>query len=263
MKRFVYIRVSTEMQSYERQDYIIKQYFASNGIDPASIDAIIKEKISTREDLTDRKFHELLSRCESGDYIYTAGLDRIGRTQLEMMNLINYATEQGIYIVTCNDGRILENKTEMGQMYMSIMTAMANQERSRISTRTKDTLDSYKEQIKSKGYFVKKNGEIKDRLGREKGCDLSTARAASVKAKQDAAIEWRERSVGYDFVRELLQKGVSRAEIIEQFNRNHKRTPGRKELRYTDGYSTPKGSPLSEFTLSKWANEIEMTAMAI
>lgn len=262
MKRYVYVRVSTEGQSYERQDHIIKQYFAQKGIDPTSIDAIVKEKISSKKDLSDRKFHELLSRCKDGDYIYTAGLDRIGRTQVEMINLIDYATKKGIYLVVCNEDRILENKTAEGQLYMSIMTALANQERNRISSRTKDTLDAYQEQIrKNKGKgFWKKNGEWHNgKLGRKKGCNLDVARAASTKSKQDAAVEWRENSVGYDFVRELLQKGTPRMEIIEQFNRNHKRTPGTKEMRYTDGYSTPKGAGLSIATLCKWYKEMEAT----
>lgn len=253
MKRYVYIRVSTEKQSFERQHYIIKHYLESKGLSIYCVDAIVEEKISSREDITDRQFKSLMDRCEDGDYIYVDCLDRIGRNQVEMINLINDATKKGIYLVSCKDDRLLENKTEFGRWYMSIMTANANGERDRISMRTRDTLGSYQEQYATQGWYMNKKGEKVYRpLGRPPGpdgtYDMSAAVQASVKKRQERADKWRETSVGYATVKRWLGQGKSRKEILEEFNFQHKLQP--------KVYCTREGKPLSKGVLSKWIKEM-------
>ena len=59
--------------------------------------------------------------------------------------------------------------------------------------------------------------------------------------------EWKKQSVGYQWVREQLDLGRSRKEIIKEFNLRHKSDP--------DNFSSREGRPLSAAILSHWAKE--------
>lgn len=115
-----------------------------------------------------------------------------------------------------------------------------------------------RQKLVSKGEsWISKSGRECTRLGRpadridENGkeiYDLSAANEASCKAKQEAAILWREQSKGYNWVRTQLAKGKSRALILEEFNELHAADP--------ENYSTREGKPLSKGVLSKWCREM-------
>lgn len=262
MARFIYSRVSTLEQDYAQQRHCINEYFAKEGIDPTSIEATVVEKISGKVKHTERKLAQLMNRCKSGDTIYVSELSRLGRNLNDLNNIVAECGERNIKLIQCKDGQVIENDSLFGKMLLFVLGIGAEMEVQNTSQRTIMGLADKKAQlVKNKGKgFWKNNGEWHEGgLGRKKGCDLSSQREASIKAKQDAAVAWREASIGYDFVRTLLRNGVPRLSIIEQFNEKHEKKPGTKDNRYTDGYSTRKGSGLSEFTLSKWSQEMAAT----
>ena len=126
---------------------------------------------------------------------------------------------------------------------------MSGRRRNKLRDLTKNSLEKRKEQLAKDGFFVSKSGNVRTHFGREKGADLSAANAASVESKKLAAKEWREKSVGYQWVKRQLQEGKSRKEIIEEFNE-------KRDAR-VEGFCTAKGGPLTKATLSLWASEIE------
>lgn len=83
MARYAYIRVSTDKQSYDQQVQDIKAY----GIDLDTLDGITEEKMTSNKGYEDRAFNSLLKKCKSGDIIYAASTDRIGRDFFDMMKL--------------------------------------------------------------------------------------------------------------------------------------------------------------------------------
>lgn len=259
----IYCRVSTGKQTFDRQMMGIKRYFETRGMDITKVESTVVEHVSGGKSYEDRKFKSLLLSCKPGDIIYASSTDRLGRNFFDMIKLMSEAKERGIKIVACKQDISLDDDNPMTKMLLSIQTIIDEDERARVSDRNIDKAAWQKEQVKKQGYWIIERGPNKGKEcyhhGREKGCDLSIQLAASIKAKQDNAVAWREHSIGYDFVRTLLRNGVPRQSIIEQFNEKHEKNPGTKDKLYTDGYSTPKGSPLSEFTLSKWANEMAAT----
>lgn len=126
---------------------------------------------------------------------------------------------------------------------------VSGRRRNKLRDLTKNSLEKRKEQLAKDGFFVSKSGNVRTHFGREKGADLSAANAASVESKKLAAKEWREKSVGYQWVKRQLQEGKSRKEIIEEFNE-------KRDAR-VEGFCTAKGGPLTKATLSLWASEIE------
>lgn len=251
MARYIYNRVSSLAQDYEQQQHCIHEYFARVGIDPSTIDSIVVEKISGTVKHTERKLASLIAKCVEGDVIYISELSRLGRNMSDLFAIVTECSNRGITVVQCKDGSQIENKSIAGKALLFALGLAAEIEVKNIQQRTAMGLAVRREKLEKEGSFVSKAGRVCTHFGREKNCDLSVARQASIKSKQDKAIAWRENSKGYQLVRTLLGKGIGRMEIIERFNELHELDP--------ENYSTPKGSPLSEFTLSKWANEIEMT----
>lgn len=259
MARYKYLRVSSLAQDYDQQNHCIDEYFAKVGIDPASIDSMVVEKISGTVKHTDRKLAQLINKCTEGDIIYVSEMSRLSRSMADLFALVTECCERGITLVQCKDGSTIENRSIGGKALLFALGLAAEIEVQNIRQRTVMGLEVRKEWLRKEGQFISKSGKVCTKLGRSKGVDLNVARAAAIKSKQDAAVEWREASMGYDFVRTLLRNGVPRFSIIEQFNEKHEKNPGTKDRHYTDGYSTPKGSGLSEFTLSKWAKEMAAT----
>lgn len=172
---------------------------------------------------------------------------------VDLLNIAEECSERGILWIQAKDGTQIENKSVGGKAILFALGLAAEIEVQNIRQRTKMALSAIQENIKKNGCHVSKKGNRITHLGRSKGCCLDVARAASTKTKQDNAVAWRESSVGYKWVRKQLQNGMDRKEIIRQFNDLHELDP--------KNYSTPKGSGLSEFTLSKWSQEMAATLL--
>lgn len=257
MARYAYIRVSTQQQSYERQEYKLQEYFNREHIDASDI-VYVSEKITSRTEFTERKIYPILTKGKSGDIIYVASLDRLGRTQLDILALVNYAVEKGITLLTVDNGQRLENKTPMGRLYLSLVSAFAESERELITERVQEGVTAAREEIRKHGKRTTRKGTEQTHWGNAKGTDetkriMDIAREASIATKLDAAILWREQSKGYNWVRTQLAKGKSRALILEEFNELHAADP--------ENYSTREGKPLSKGVLSKWCREMNPLAL--
>lgn len=252
MARYAYIRVSTQAQSYDRQILKLKEYFDRMAINQDGI-IVVEEKITSHTRFTERKIYPILKSAQEGDIVYVCQLDRLGRTMVDILELVDYAVKKGIILLTIDNGYQLENKTAMGKLYLGMVSAMAEAERELRAERCQAGMDAALEEIQRNGYRTTKRGTIQTRWGNAKGCDMSAANEASCRAKQDAMILWREQSKGYAWVRTQLAKGKSRALILEEFNELHAADP--------ENYSTRAGKPLSKGVLSKWCREMNPLAI--
>ena len=247
MAGFIYNRCSTERQVYLQQQECIHGYLKRAGIDPSTLE-VTEEHISGTVKHTERKLYGLLMRCQAGDTIYVSELSRLGRNMSDLFQIVTTASDRGIKIIQCKDGSVIENESIGGKALLFALSLAAEIEVANIRQRTNMGLQARKELLERDGFFVSKSGRVCTKLGREKGCDLSSASAASAESKKIAAREWKEKSAGYQWVKRQLQKGKSRKEIIEEFN--EMRDAG------VEGFSTSNGAALSAGVLSRWASEI-------
>ena len=239
----IYCRVSTQDQSFEQQMQDVKAYFGAHKIDMADVAEVVEEHVSGGKSYEDRKFKQLLNKCKTGDYIYAASTDRLGRNFIDMMRLMEDAKKRGVIIVACKQNLSLDED-----------------ERKRIKHRTANKKAWQREQIEKYGGFIVENGpnagERRTYVGNPKYEDMSDAQRSALAATQEAAalanqeakIRWAENSKGYNWVRVQLAKGKSRALILEEFNELHAADP--------ENYSTRGGKALSPGVLSKWCREI-------
>ena len=100
MKVYAYIRVSTEMQTLENQEYEIKRYCSRNGID---ITEWIIESVSGTVAVEKRMLGKVLSEMAKGDMLISTELSRPGRNMLMIMGILNVCSSKGISIHTIKD----------------------------------------------------------------------------------------------------------------------------------------------------------------
>ena len=248
MALYAYIRVSTEAQSYDRQIYQFNEYFSRIGIDKSNV-TFIQEKITSYTSFKERAIYPILVNAQQGDIIYICQLDRLGRTVEDIIQLVKFADERGIILQAVKESMQVTYKTQTGKMMLTLLAMVAEMERDLRAERCKAGIEAAKDEIKRNGARVSRcSGRVQTRMGNEKGCDMSAANEASCISKQNAAILWREQSVGYQWVKKQLAKGKRRDMIIEEFNELHETDPL--------NFSTSKGKPLTKGTLSHWASEL-------
>lgn len=261
----LYLRVSTEDQSFDQQMQDIKAYFAAHSLKMEDVENVIEEHVSGGKSYEDRRFQQLLNKCKPGDYIYAASTDRLGRNFIDMMRLMEDAKKRGVIIVACKQNLSLDDDNSMAKIVLAVTAIMDEDERKRIKHRTANKKAWQREQIGKQGYFIIENGPNAGKrcsyVGSPKLAEMSEAQLAALAATQEAAaianqnakITWKENSSAYKWTMARVAEGMPRKEIIRLFNEQHALNP--------DVYCTREGKPLSKGVLSKWCREMNPLAV--
>lgn len=131
-----YVRVSTNKQDLENQRFELRNFATKKEI---QIEEWIEEKISSKENLSKRKFGTMMKKLKKGDILIVSELSRIGRNLLQVMSILNFCMEKEIMVFT------VKEKYELGNNINSKVLAFAfglsaEIERNLISQRTKEAL---------------------------------------------------------------------------------------------------------------------------
>lgn len=257
MKRYIYLRVSSEQQSFDQQHHCIYEYFKKVGIEPQSVFDQVVEKVSGTIKHTDRKLSSLINRCKQGDVIFVSELSRISRTMSDLFAIVTECAEKGVTIIQCKDGSTIENESIGGKALLFALSLAAEIEVNNIRQRTNMGLDVRKKRQAKGEKWISNTGRECDRLGRpadgvdEHGkpyWDLSAANEASCIAKQEAAIRWREQSAAYKMVREWQAMGKTRNEMLSELQKLYEHAP--------EKFGTPNGRCVTRSVLDRWCREM-------
>jgi DNA invertase Pin-like site-specific DNA recombinase len=127
-----YARVSTARQDEAAQVQALTE---------AGCDQVFAERISTMVPSEKREqLQAALEALAEGDELVVAKLDRLGRTQVEVINRLNYLQQRGVHVRTL-DGLI--NTQALGKMaplVVGLLTGLAEVERSLIQERTRESI---------------------------------------------------------------------------------------------------------------------------
>lgn len=179
MAVFAYIRVSTDKQDVENQRYEILKY--ANGKKLGNVE-ILEETVSGRKSWKNRKLGELIERLQRKDILIVPELSRLGRSMLEIMELLSILLRKGVELHVVKSNQVLKDDLQSKVFAMAFSIA-AEIERELISQRTREALRRRKAEGKP--------------LGRPKG---------SYSSKLD---RYREQ------IEEFLSKGVSISSIAK------------------------------------------------
>ena len=165
-----YARCSTASQKTDAQVAALKE---------AGCAVVFEETISTRVKEKDRpQLQAALSAVVEGDELVVAKLDRLGRTQVEVVARLHQLQEQGIHVRTL-DG--LVNSKGLGKcapVLIGLLSGLAEVERSLIQERTLESIQHRRATGGNLGGRPKTN-PAKERLVlrlREEGCSYRSIR---------------------------------------------------------------------------------------
>lgn len=140
MSVYAYIRVSTEMQTYESQKFEISNYCRCHSI---KIDRWVSESVSGTVSVEKRTLGKIIRRMGKGDRLICTELSRLGRNMLMVMGILNICSAKGVSVHTIKDNFDLSD--DINSKIIAFAFALAAEiERNLISQRTKEALAARK-----------------------------------------------------------------------------------------------------------------------
>jgi putative DNA-invertase from lambdoid prophage Rac len=150
---FLYVRVSTDRQSEEGhsladQENRLRGYAQTLGMAVSQV--FIEAGVSGAKRLHTRpKGSELLATLEAGDHVIATKLDRMFRSASDALNVAEDLHKRGVHLHLLDIGGDVTGNG-VGKLVFSILAAVAEMERGRISERVR----SVKQHLRDGGYFT-------------------------------------------------------------------------------------------------------------
>ena len=109
----------------------------------AGCQEVFAEKVSSRAPLEKRpQLRRCLESLQEGDELVVSKLDRLGRSQVEVINRLSDLQTKGIYVRTL-DGLInTRGLGKLAPLVIGLLTGLAEVERSLIQERTKESVEN-------------------------------------------------------------------------------------------------------------------------
>ena len=139
-KTVAYLRVSTMEQDLEKNRHEILELANEKGFAPVTW---VQEKVSGTKSWKERKIKQVIDELGEGDRLIVPELSRLGRSMLEIMEMLSIAKDKGIAIYAVKGGWEL-NGTIQSKILAAVFSMAAEIERDLISKRTKEALKARK-----------------------------------------------------------------------------------------------------------------------
>jgi DNA invertase Pin-like site-specific DNA recombinase len=135
-----YLRVSTQMQDLQKNKSDILMLANSKGLGRVEW---IEEKVSGTLDWHKRKIGEVMNSLKAGDVVIVSELSRLGRSALQILEIMKIATEKKIEVYAVKGNWSLD-KSMSSKILLSVFAMVSEIERDLISERTKEGLRAAK-----------------------------------------------------------------------------------------------------------------------
>lgn len=135
-KIYAYLRVSTTQQDVNNQRHGILEY--ANKKNLGALD-FIEDSCSGKINWRERKLGELIDSVTPSSVIIFAEVSRIGRNTLQILEFLHCAAEKGISIHLAKEQLTLDSGLN-SKIIITVLSLVAEIERSLISARTKEAL---------------------------------------------------------------------------------------------------------------------------
>ena len=134
---YAYLRISTSKQDNDKQEHLVLEYAQKNKI---LIDEILRVEMSSRKSEEARRITELKEKLREGDLLITAELSRLGRSMLEVMNLVIELSNKGIKLAFVRQPELSTFRNSFEKLILAVYAYSAETEREFLSMRTKQGL---------------------------------------------------------------------------------------------------------------------------
>ena len=184
---FGYIRVSTDKQDMDNQEFSLLKFINEKNL---KFEKIIKEEISSRVKFEKRELFNLVEMITPKDILIISGLSRLGRSILEIMQILKILMDKKVEIFITRDNMELENNIQSKVLAFAFGLS-AEIERDLISSRTKQALAKKK----ANGF----------KLGRP----IGSSGASYLDDKKEYLKELLEKNISITSIAKLIEKPVS------------------------------------------------------
>lgn len=216
-----YYRVSTEEQGksglgLEAQKESVENY--SNKFSKTILKSF--QDIQSGKDNNREGLNKAIQLCKlSGATLIVKNLSRVSRSGFKLLVELDEANVNFIESESPNDSQVVKE----------IKMSLAKDEVSKISERTKSALSQIKKAIRTKGYYMTKDGNIITSLGKPTNLSqegvLKSAQVRKVKA-----ISNENNRKAYAYIKLLYDKGISFRSMVDMLNSNGFKTSKGKEF---------------------------------
>jgi DNA invertase Pin-like site-specific DNA recombinase len=141
-KTVSYLRVSTNDQDTDKNKYDILTLVNDKGFGNVEF---VEEKVSGKKSWKERALKTVIDNLKEGDRLIVPELSRLGRSMLEIMEILAISKEKGINIYSVKGGWELNGSIQSKVMAMAFSIA-AEMQRDLISSRTKEALRARQKQ---------------------------------------------------------------------------------------------------------------------
>jgi DNA invertase Pin-like site-specific DNA recombinase len=139
-KAYSYLRVSTADQSVDKFKNEVLRYANQKNLGQVTF---FEDKISGTTSWRKRKVAVILDELGPGDRLIVPELSRLGRSTVEILEILNIAKSKGIEIHSLKPAFIVDDSMS-GKVMATMFALMAELERDLISMRTKEALQARK-----------------------------------------------------------------------------------------------------------------------
>jgi DNA invertase Pin-like site-specific DNA recombinase len=140
MNNFAYLRVSTDNQDVKNQKFGVLDYCNTHNITPIKF---IEDAISGTTSWRERAIGKLLANGVTGDVIVVAEVSRLGRSILQVLEILEVAAQKGISVHIAKNRMIMDGSMQF-TITATILGLVAQIEREFISTRAREALQKRK-----------------------------------------------------------------------------------------------------------------------
>ena len=126
MKRFAYIRVSTQEQNEARQIEAMK---------PHNIERVFSEKVSAK-DTKRPKLKLMLDFVREGDTIYIQDFSRLARSTKDLLEIVETLKAKGVTLISLKEN--LDTGTATGKLMLTVIAAINEFERDNMLERQRE-----------------------------------------------------------------------------------------------------------------------------
>jgi DNA invertase Pin-like site-specific DNA recombinase len=131
-----YIRVSTDKQDTSNQRFEILDYANAHKLGQVEL---LSESVSGRVSWQERELVTLINKLKKGDTLIVSELSRLGRSILEIFELISILLRNGVEVHVVKGNNILKDDIQ-SKVFTFAFSLGAEIERELISQRTKEAL---------------------------------------------------------------------------------------------------------------------------
>ncbi|MBZ9534533.1 recombinase family protein [Bacillus firmus] len=196
--KYGYARISDKSQQIATQVEQLNKY---------GCDAIIEEQINGKA--KEKKLYELIKTMKKGDMLVATRVDRLGRSTLQLLKMIDELEKRGIGIVILDVG--MDTSTPVGKALLAMLSAFAQMEYENNKIKQKNGIDAARRRgvhLGKKGNFNKTQLEEAIRLYQE--TELSLTQIENLTSVSRATL-----------YRHMQMRGIekNRMPVVEQHNR--------------------------------------------